>query len=328
MENFGDFISQHDLIDLPLKGARYIWSNGQSNHVMCRLDRFLISPAFESHFPFVSQLAKSRPTSDHIPILLDISDPSWGPSPFRFEIMWFLENGFIELLENWWTSFCFTGTSSTILWCKLKALKEKLKEWNKLTFGNTNIKLNLLLSEIQDLDSLAEDTLLSDSQMQELVGWKKDFERVTRMKEVSWRIKSNTRWLQEGDKNTAFFIRKTSAKRRYDRIKKLYIDGALVDDRQKLQEHIVSFYENLFREEEIIKPVLEGINFDNINSIESGILDADFSEAEILQAIQDLDHDKAPGPGGFPIMFFHKCWSFIKTDIMGTMKEFCDTKII
>ncbi|XP_026432710.1 uncharacterized protein LOC113330060 [Papaver somniferum] len=85
---------------------------------------------------------------------------------------------------------------------------------------------------------------------------------------------------------------------------------------------------DLFREEEIIRPVLEGIDFESISSIESNILDADFSEAEVLQEIQELGHDKAPGPDGFPIMFFHKCWSFIKSDIMGTMQEFCDTGCI
>ncbi|XP_026405612.1 uncharacterized protein LOC113300621 [Papaver somniferum] len=87
MKNFNEFIIEHDLIDLPLKGARYTWSNGQTNPVMCRLDRFLISPSFEQHYPFVSQLDKARPTSDHIPLVLDISDPSWGPTPFRFEVM-------------------------------------------------------------------------------------------------------------------------------------------------------------------------------------------------------------------------------------------------
>ncbi|XP_026450819.1 uncharacterized protein LOC113350934 [Papaver somniferum] len=100
MKKFKKFIVEHDLIDLPLKGDGYTWSNGQPNPVMCRLDRFLISPSLEQHYLFVTQLAKARPTSDHIPLLLDIFDPSWGPSPFRFEVMWFLENGFLQLLED------------------------------------------------------------------------------------------------------------------------------------------------------------------------------------------------------------------------------------
>ncbi|XP_026433507.1 uncharacterized protein LOC113330930 [Papaver somniferum] len=137
MKSFSSFIAQHELINLPLKGARYTWSNNQSNPVMCRLDIFLLSPSFELKFPLASQLAKPRPTSDHIPLILDLSHPSWGPSPFRFETLWFLENGFVEMMENWWNSFCFEGTPSEIFWLKLKELKGLLKVWNKDTFGHT-----------------------------------------------------------------------------------------------------------------------------------------------------------------------------------------------
>lgn len=81
--------------------------------------------------------------------------------------MWFLENGFINMLEEWRSSFCFAGSPSTILWCKLKALNEKLNEWNRETFGHTTSKLKHILSEIQALDSLAEENELSTEQMNE-----------------------------------------------------------------------------------------------------------------------------------------------------------------
>ncbi|XP_026400489.1 uncharacterized protein LOC113296393 [Papaver somniferum] len=214
MVKFNNFILEHDLIDLPLKGARYTCLNGQANLVMCRLDRFLISPSFEQHYPFVSRSAKARPTSDHIPLLLDISDPSWGPSPFRFEVIWFLENGFLQLLEDWWTSFCFAGTPSTVLWQKLKALKEKLKVWNKEVFGNINTKLTVILSDIQTLDGLAEDNILTEEELTTQLQHEAEFEKISNMDETSWRIKSNTKWLQEGDRNTSFFISNASARRR------------------------------------------------------------------------------------------------------------------
>ncbi|XP_026420529.1 uncharacterized protein LOC113316582 [Papaver somniferum] len=256
MRYFANFIYTHDLIDLPMKGARYTWSNRQSNPVMFSLDRFLLSPSFEAHFPFSSQLAKARPTSDHIPLLLDIFDPYLGPSPFRFEVMWFLENGFLKLLEDWWQSFCFAGTASTVLWLKLKALKEKLKLWNKEVFGITNFKLNFILEEIQTIDVFAEDNILSGSLVNEKIKLKTEFEKVTKMEEISWKIKSNTKWLQEGDRNTSFFISQASSRRRANRIRQLYVNGELTTDRDKLKEHIVGYYENLFTEEEIIRPEL------------------------------------------------------------------------
>jgi len=38
--------------------------------------------------------------------------------------------------------------------------------------------------------------------------------------------------------------------------------------------------------------------------------------------IRDLNGDKAPGPDGFTLAFFQKCWDFLKTDIMVVFVEF------
>ncbi|XP_026409970.1 uncharacterized protein LOC113305077 [Papaver somniferum] len=95
--------------------------------------------------------------------------------------------------------------------------------------------------------------------------------------------------------------------------------------RKRLQEHIVGFYKTLFTEEEIIRPDLEGIDFDSITATKAIILDSDFNEDEVVRAIRDLGNDKAPGPDGFPIIFFQKCWHFIKGDFMATVNEFCTT---
>ncbi|XP_026440567.1 uncharacterized protein LOC113339529 [Papaver somniferum] len=259
MENFSHFIDEHDLVDLPLKGARYTWSNHQVNPIMCRLDRFFFSSTFELKFPFASQLAKPRPTSDHIPLILDLSDPSWGPSPFRFQIFWFLENGFVEMLENWWKSFCFAGSPSNVFWSKIKELKDLLKKWNNETFGHTTTKLHNILTDIQVIDNVAEDALLSDQQLQDKLNLKAEFEKVSTMEETNWRIKSKARWIKEGDRNTAHFMRLASARRRYNRINQLYIEGNLTSDKVLLQVHIVEFYKTLFTEELLIRPDLEDI---------------------------------------------------------------------
>ena len=51
--------------------------------------------------------------------------------PFRFENMWLKEEGFHSLIADWWTSFDYQGSKSYVVMEKLKALKVKLKIWNK-----------------------------------------------------------------------------------------------------------------------------------------------------------------------------------------------------
>ena len=43
---------------------------------------------------------------------------------------------------------------------------------------------------------------------------------------------------------------------------------------------------------------------------------APFTEKEIRDAIFDMEHNKAPGPDGFPAEFYQQFWDVIKGDLM------------
>lgn len=48
---FNELLLELDLIDLPLRGRNYTWSNTREHPTMARLDRFLISPRWSNSFP-------------------------------------------------------------------------------------------------------------------------------------------------------------------------------------------------------------------------------------------------------------------------------------
>lgn len=75
MDKFGDFISRWNLIDGPLKGTKYTWSNFQDVPLLSRLDRFLYYNSWEDLFLGGSQSALARSVLDDTPILLE---SGWG----------------------------------------------------------------------------------------------------------------------------------------------------------------------------------------------------------------------------------------------------------
>ncbi|XP_028062050.1 uncharacterized protein LOC114265429 [Camellia sinensis] len=78
MEEFGTFISNLELVDIPMLGRQYTWGNSQS---WSRIDRFLVNPEWlEWHRYKVWGLP--RLFSDHSPILLMEDDRNCGPKPF------------------------------------------------------------------------------------------------------------------------------------------------------------------------------------------------------------------------------------------------------
>ena len=54
MREFSNFISEQGLIDLPLQGGTFTWSNSREAALKARLDRFLFSANWEDKFPTVS----------------------------------------------------------------------------------------------------------------------------------------------------------------------------------------------------------------------------------------------------------------------------------
>lgn len=102
MQRFSSWIENMELVDLPLGGASFTWSNMQEEPNLARLDKFLIDSQWAECFNHTSQRACTNPVSDHVPIILDSITESWGPTLFRFEIAWLQVEGFKDLVENWW----------------------------------------------------------------------------------------------------------------------------------------------------------------------------------------------------------------------------------
>jgi len=93
MADFSDFILEHGLMDLPLAGGLFTWSNLSSRS---RIDRFVVSSVWEAKYPGLFQKRVPRLCSDHFPILIDCGGIHRGKRPFKFEIMWLQEDGFVE----------------------------------------------------------------------------------------------------------------------------------------------------------------------------------------------------------------------------------------
>ena len=322
MLEFSDFIEDLNLVDLPLGGGgKYTWSNGSTNPSLSRIDRFLISSDWEDFFPDVVQNLLPRPLSDHHPIVLETGRLTGGKRSFKFENMWLKTEDFVDRVKVWW-SYLFTGSPSFVLTSKLKALKEDIKLWNKHVFGNVNMKELQLLADLSKFDEKEEMVGLSSADRDNRRAVVGELDKLAHLKETSWRQKSRVLWLKEGDNNTQFFHKMANSNRRRNHMGKVEVDGIVHDDAAKIRDKVVSFYEDLYQEKESWRPSLVGLNFHSIGVSESSHLERKFDREEVLLVLKDLLGDKAPGPDGFSMAFFHKCWEVVGDDVMGFFEEF------
>ena len=57
------------------------------------------------------------------------------------------------------------------------------------------------------------------------------------------------------------------------------------------------------------------------------MLESPFTEGEVQAALMEMNGDKAPGPDGFSLFFWQRCWDFVKEEIMEMFKEFYDRNV-
>ena len=70
---FNEIIGHLGLIELPLKGRKYPWSNMQDSRLLEQLDWIFTSANWIDSYPMTQVVPLARTTSDHGPCFVNIS---------------------------------------------------------------------------------------------------------------------------------------------------------------------------------------------------------------------------------------------------------------
>jgi hypothetical protein len=214
MIEFNNFITDTNLCDPALQNAEFTWSNNRENVIWCRLDRFSFSTGWEDDFPEIRQLALTRVTSDHCPVLLDTINVKWGPSPFRFENLWLEHPSFKENFKKWWGEESVYGWEGFKFMRKLRGVKEKIKVWSKETYGNAGSEKKDLEELIKQLDveDISDGLCVLKRSQREAA--RERLELLVFQDEIRWRQRTKLAWAKEGDSNTRFFHKVVNGRRK------------------------------------------------------------------------------------------------------------------
>ncbi|GKC91060.1 RNA-directed DNA polymerase, eukaryota, partial [Tanacetum coccineum] len=98
-ELFNAFISNASLIDVPLGGYKFTWTDKWGSK-MSKLDRFLVSESFYDTFPHITGVFLEKGSPDHRLILLKEHSVDYGPISFRFFHSWLEIEGFHNLIVD------------------------------------------------------------------------------------------------------------------------------------------------------------------------------------------------------------------------------------
>lgn len=149
---FNEIISNAGLVEIPLKGRNFTWSNMQEQPLLQQLDWVFTSTAWTLKFPHTMVTATSKYISDHAPCQISIETSVPKSSIFRFENFWVEVPGFFDIVQHCWSIPVRGSNQAIILNARLKKLRRGLKAWSKRLsnlnslISNSNEVLSLLTS--------------------------------------------------------------------------------------------------------------------------------------------------------------------------------------
>jgi mannosylglycoprotein endo-beta-mannosidase len=191
--------------------------------------------------------------------------------------------------------------------------------------GSYKKEKNTLLAPLQDLDKKAEIDRLSDYEIDLKQYLKERLISLLREEEIKWYERAKVKTLLEGDANTRFFHLVANGKHRKQLIYRLEDDNGVVVSSDRLKCHIMNYYKNLFgilEQTEITLMEDQIHDIPQVSDKENEILIADFAENEVREAVFQMEHNKSPGPDGFPAEFYQVFRGVIKDDLLAMFHDF------
>ncbi|KAL6314219.1 hypothetical protein AAG906_011970 [Vitis piasezkii] len=240
MRRFAEVVDELGLVDLQLQGGAFTWSGGLNSLSKARLDRF------------------------RCPL------GSWrrGPSPFRFENMWFKVEGFKDLIRSWWWGIKVSGSASFRLSSKLK---QKLKVWNREEFGNLESNKEAAIQQVEYWDRVEDERSLTMEELACKKEAKEDYAKWVDLEETHWRQVSRELWLKAGDRNTGYFHRMASAHRRVNHMDRIKINGLRLTEEREIREGVANAFQQQFSENSGWKADIGSLPFNQISVQEAEI---------------------------------------------------------
>ena len=295
---FNDAIGHLGLVELPLKGRAFTWSNMQSEPLLEQLDWFFTSVNWTVSYPNTQVIPLAKITSDHIPCKVVIDTKIPRASIFRFENFWAEMSSFQDIVQDSWMQHTHQTDAASVLSTKFKRLRYSLKNWSK-QFSNMKTFIANCNTVILHLDALEELRTLYNPEHNLRNILKTHLAALLRSMNTYWKNRYTENRIKFGGECTKFFHAMATITFRKNTIMQLQNDqGVWIQDHESKAGIIWNAFRNRMGVTEMPTMLY------NLQSLFTPHEDLEFlvepfSHEEIDNIVKKMPGDKAPGPDGF-----------------------------
>lgn len=331
-----DFLKHSNLVDtwqsLNPNDTQYTFIDPSGNGSGSRIDFILVSHTL-AHLATASYIT-TAPVPDHKAVITTIK---YTDRP-RGKGYWKLNNSLLEdqtFLENIELIFKATVEEYNDVACKRDIwdlCKIRFKEYSIRFSINKNRQFQDQLKSIErtinDLDKAIQNDSDNAQIKQTRKTLKTEYDNMCESRAKGAQIRSRAKWVEDGERSTAYFLKLENHRQSYSRITGLKKDkGETVTSEKEILKEACHFYKTLYDSNknsslEDINAYLNTVDIDSkLDNTSQTICEGLVTEEEATSVIEKLPKNKAPGLDGLTYEFYNKLWAVLGTYIIEVYNE-------
>ncbi len=189
------------------------------------------------------------------------------------------------------------------------------------------------LEIITEINYLCNRSSLNENSKQKLITLQSSLDNIYLSKAEGAYIRSRAKWIEEGERSSAYFCRLEKRRQERNAIRTLIIDNQECTDSNLISKEIFRFYRELYSS--TYSPSDADAFFEHIkkwtpqiNECFKSICEAEISMDEVEKAMNCLKLDKSPGSDGLRSNFYRHFWLHLKELFFGMLKEISESHIL
>ena len=210
-------------------------------------------------------------------------------------------------------------------------IKECTIEYSKRKAQNSKTRCLILTTRLNEIEKDLSEEPNKENSVQEMIKIKKELELAHLTKVQGAQTRSRTKFIEEGEKNTAYFYALERTKSSNNTITSLTTeDGKVLHEQSEILKEQVNFYSNLYKENSTLHNTQETyiedfLATDNehpvLDDSEQALCEGEITEQEVAEALRSMKNGSAPGSDGLTTEFYKFFWSKLKKILIASFKH-------
>ena len=293
--------------------------------VQCRLDYWLVAKEL-LHIMLNTEIKQSS-LSDHSAIILTLQSKDYerrGPGFWKFNNSLLEDSTFVEQLQ------CLIPEYKK----KYSNLADKGLFWDMIKMEirgfcvrfskrKSRMRRNIEKNLSDQIDALMKTLVTNRSKenIAKLYNLRSELNKIAEYRTKGAIIRSRTRWHEQGEKNTKYFLnleKRQSAKTYISKLKSQ--DGQEITNSDEILNCQKLFYKNLYaavpRKIQDDKLFFEDPNLPKLKDADLEELERPLTKQECFETLKTCSKGKCPGSDGFTVEFFQQFWTALGEEMV------------